>query len=930
MIKCVCAVILCLSGFHPLWGQLFTNIGPENEIWHQDNSIDFGSGVSLADVNNDGLDDITLLSAFNGVRLYLNSPNGFTYHELNINLPFELKQAVWIDVDNNGLRDLAVTSYGGPFKVFQNMGDLVLVDVTESTGITEENYLTYAQSWADYDRDGDVDLYISNYNANGFGDPEVENYLYSNDGDFTFTDVTSFAGIGNGSTETLAATWFDHNNDLWPDLMIANDRGYTPNALYLNNTDGTFTDISQSTGTHIFIDAMGLAIDDFSGDGNEDIYVTNNWGNRLHKSHNDMYVEANSLFDDNVDFLSWGASWLDYDNDGLLDLYVAVDYYLTEQNYNRMYRQETDGTFYKVPVGSSYLADQGHNYGTAVGDFNNDGYQDVSVVSSSPYNSKFWQNNLSTNNWLKCTLQGTVSNSDAVGSTIRCYSSQHHARQSVRCGESYLSQNSFTEFFGLGTDELVDSLIVLWPSGIVDKWFNIPVNQSLHLIEGESFIVSYSAQHPVRLCNNNIVHLDIENEGLVGVHWNVDYTGSTLSIIDPGAYVATFNDVWGNQFLSDTIFAFYPSQPNALWSLSQPLCSDDLANFQMLDSDDYTWELEGLSMVDSTSVELISGPNELVLSDGNGCQFSYDLQVVVPAPLQAEVQLNGTSCFGECDGHVVVNASGGTGALNWSIPNPEELFWCAGPHEIVITDANGCLLEVNFEIGQPEPIQILPTLTNPLCFGQGNGQIDIDVVGGTGSYQFNADFVIGQNLPAGMYTAIVIDGLGCIVEQSILLEEPDELTIEIAAMNDNEGQGVGGIHAVPQGGTPPYTYWWSNGAGNVATLNGLMAGQYMLQVVDANGCSVQEVVVLEDMINVEDFEAQFIQIYPNPASEYIQVSSTAVVYDLRVYDAQGKLLIDGLPGHGRIQCGAWATGCYMVLATTSQGNIQRKIMVNRD
>jgi ASPIC and UnbV/FG-GAP-like repeat/Secretion system C-terminal sorting domain/SprB repeat len=922
----VLMAILCLST--NLFSQAFTNIGPSHELWHQDLSPDFGSGVSLVDVNQDGWDDITLLRGGVGIRFYLNNHDGFDEVALNVNLPYDLKQACWVDIDNNGLRDLAITCYGGPFKVYQNTGDLNLVDVSTSTNIYEESYLTYAQSWADYDRDGDLDLYISNYNASEFGDPSIENFLYANNGDFTFTDVTAVAGVGNGSTETLAATWFDHNNDMWPDLMIANDRGYTPNALYLNNTDGTFTEISQATNTHIFIDAMGLAIDDFSGDDHDDIYVTNNWGNRLHKSTGGAYMEANTLFDDNVDFLSWGASWLDYDCDGLLDLYVAVDYYLTQENYSRIYRQETDGTFYKVPTGSYLLEDQGHCYGSAIGDFNNDGRQDISVVSSPPYYTRFWQNNILENNWLKCSLLGTVSNRDAVGSTIRCYSQNHQSRQVVRCGESYLSQNSFTEFFGVGSDELVDSLIVQWPSGLVDKWYNIPVNQSLSLVEGQGISLVYSAEHPVRLCNNAVVQLAIENEDLINVHWNVDYTGPVLYMNEPGAYVAAFEDSYGNLFLSDTVFAAYASAPTALWQYDVPLCADESGLFQMLDSDNYEWHIDGVTGADSTSIALANGQNELILFDINGCSFTYNVDVAIPQPLAVNMQITSATCYGQCDGHINISASGGTGNYTWSSPNPNTLFWCAGDHELTVTDENGCTKEIEFTMGQPQPIVIQPIITEPSCFGDTNGLIDLDISGGTGSYQIFADFLIGEEISAGNYTIIVEDAAGCLMEQSIVLNQPQPLTVEAVVVNDIEGQGLGGIAVAPGGGNAPFTYWWSNGAGNTSVVNGLFTGSYTVQVIDANGCSEMQTFVINNSTGVEDSPDERWMIYPNPANDFFQYPMDPSITKVTIYDMYGKSVLLEWPQDGQVNCQEWARGCYTIVFNMGESTLLQRLLLN--
>jgi hypothetical protein len=479
----------------------------------------------------------------------------------------------------------------------------------------------------------------------------------------------------------------------------------------------------------------------------------------------------------------------------------------------------------------------------------------------------------------------------------------------------------------MGTDALVDSLIVVWPSGMIDKWYNIPVNQTLSLVEGQGFALQYSTDHPIRLCNNQEVAFAIENHGLVGLEWNEEDFEDVLYIDEPGEYIAMFSDSLGNQFLSDTIFAGYAVAPEAFWQLDIPVCADENAIFQMLQVEDYSWEIDGVSYEDSIVIDMQEGESVLQLYDANGCSFFYSIDVELPDPLEVELELDGVACNGSCSVQIELEVEGGTAPYTWNVPNPDAMFWCPGPHNLLLSDAHGCTKSVSFVIPEPTPIQIVTSVSMPSCYGEEDGMIEVDLIGGTGTLEFSADFEVGQLLGAGIYTAAVEDELGCSVEATIQVSQPEMLFANIDVVQDLDGMGVGTATVTPAGGTPPYSYWWSNGSGNFNASIGLFAGTYMVQVTDANGCSDAFSFDVDNGSGVDMNESSALRIYPNPVNDKLFVMSDKHIMDLQMYDAQGMRVMLEKSSDSMLDCSHLAAGVYTLIAHTSDGFIRHRVVV---
>jgi len=392
-------------------------------------------------------------------------------------------------LDNDGDNDLFVTRVDAANKLYNNDGNFNFTDVSGSAGIPTTVLYTYGASFGDYDNDGDLDLFLSNKD-----DAKViPNQLYQNNGNGTFTDVSLTAGISSVGHLSFCSAFFDYNNDAFLDIYISNDRFVNTNILYKNNGNGTFTDVSLSSGAGVAANAMSTTIADYDYDGFLDIYVTNTTeGNHLLKNNgNGTFTDVATATGTIFNSIGWGANFFDADNDTDLDLYVCsmINDPASSLVTTGFYQCDT-GYSYTTPTAAGFVNDTFTSFSNAIGDINNDGYQDFVVVNQAPENHALWRSTGGTNNWLKVKLNGTTSNKAGIGSRIKTTINGAIMYRYVLCGEAFLGQNSATELFGLGTATTIDMLEIFWPSGITDTYTNVTANQLLTITEGSTLVIN--------------------------------------------------------------------------------------------------------------------------------------------------------------------------------------------------------------------------------------------------------------------------------------------------------------------------------------------------------------------------------------------------------------------------------------------------------
>ncbi len=453
----------------------FINVTADHNINFGYGIGEYAGGVSFADFNNDGFDDLTFASAFNeDVYFFLNLNGQFQQIPPLVDNEDETKQILWIDYDNDGDKDLFITGYAAPNRLYRNDGDFNLVDVTEESGLPIEYAQSFGAAFGDIDNDGWLDLFICNR------DPSFHNRLYRNLGDGTFEDVTLTHGIGDMHKASLSVAFIDYNADGWQDIYIAEDKYNFRNTMYRNLGDGTFVDASVFSGADIAIDAMNIAWGDYDNDQDFDIYVTNTaQGNVLLRNNGSgIFMEATQEAGVGFYYIGWGANFFDYENDTDLDIYVCTD--VPQNTFNPLYINNGEGVF----AIDTLLADTTKSYANAIGDFDNDGRPDIAVNNSFPDRFSLWENNDTlNNNWIKIDLEGTVSNRDGIGSLIEVFiGDQKYIRYKVN-GIAFLGQNSDTELIGLGNAAMIDSIAIHWLSGTIDRVYAIEANQKITIVE---------------------------------------------------------------------------------------------------------------------------------------------------------------------------------------------------------------------------------------------------------------------------------------------------------------------------------------------------------------------------------------------------------------------------------------------------------------
>lgn len=455
------------------------------------NNTGFNRSVAVVDYNNDGWEDLYFTRIGKSNVLYRNNGDG-SFSDVSqlagIDVAGDSGASVWGDLDNDGWVDLVLGNRDIPSQVFRNNGDGTFQDVTQMVGI--EN-IAKVQSvlLADVNNDGWLDVYWANLGT--------QNAMYLNQGDGTFLDVTQVSGTTDTQLN-MGAVFFDYENDGDQDLYLSHDANQA-NILYQNDGKGQFMDVSVAAGVAYEGQGMGVDAADFNNDGYLDLYITNLYENTLYLNNQDGTFTDVSEVAQVADLgMGWGTSWMDYDNDGWMDLYVCNETYFPVLGHfynNVMYRNLGDGTF-AISSQNSPLESPLGGYGMAHLDVNKDGQLDIVIANSSPVdgNQLLFNKLQNDHHWITLDLEGTVSNRDAIGAKACLYLGDLQLCDQVMAGTGYASQSSLRLHFGLGEAERIDSLIVQWPSGQKESFEDLVVDSYYQIIEANSITSSEGAR----------------------------------------------------------------------------------------------------------------------------------------------------------------------------------------------------------------------------------------------------------------------------------------------------------------------------------------------------------------------------------------------------------------------------------------------------
>jgi hypothetical protein len=538
-----------------------------------------GAGVSFVDFTGDYIDDLTFANFEGDLKFYQGTGAGFIPVDLNLpSHPYEAKMVLWGDIDNDGDRDLFVGYRLAPNRFYLNNGNAGFTEIASASGLDQYPSKSYGAAFGDYDTDGFLDLHISNYTS--ATDDVPFNEFYRNLGSLSlgntiFSDVAEEEGVTEFGIQSFQSMWVDFNEDDLLDLHIIRDRTIYANQFYEQQPPNALTSFEESAsdfGLDIMINCMSGSVADVDHNGYQDIYLTafaadGNW--LLLNDEGDFSIEHPDLdFTPNdsvqVNDVCWGANWLDVDNNGYEDLHVATGFsvFTNYPEVMSVYTDHPDRLFYNdggafTSAGSDFSDNNVLSFATAVGDFNMDGFPDLVSNRVGQY-AQMLQGTPNENHWIKVTTEGTVSNYDGIGAKIYVWAGgemQYHVRFA---GESYLGQNSAWEHFGLGSATAIDSVVVAWPSGIVNALYDVALDEHIVVIEDGGFFYPFTADCPEpclgctyeEACNYNDVAM--EDDG------SCDFSCHT----DPG--MCGFGTVWDAELLLCVLLPTDDPCPNDL------------------------------------------------------------------------------------------------------------------------------------------------------------------------------------------------------------------------------------------------------------------------------------------------------------------------------------------------------------------------------
>jgi len=450
----------------------FTDLTSQTGVGHPG----YGVGCAVADYDNDGYQDLYVTNYGPNVLYHNNGDGTFTdvTQKAGVGDPLWSTSCAFLDYDNDGDVDLYVVNY-------------LEFSVETSTWWEVNGVRTYCSP---------PDQFAGSV---FHGEPDT---LYRNNGDGTFTEITKEAKIsciGVG----LAVAVGDYNNDGYADIYVANDM--EQHYLFKNNGDGTFTDVTLFTGTGYSEDGvpgsgMGAAFGDYDNDGDFDLVVSNAANMPTIFYHNDgngFFTDvsfASGIGQKTLSYFKWTNEFIDYDNDGFQDLFIAnghlqdnIELFLdsTYPQQNQLFHNRGDGTFSDVSseAGPGMLLKKSSR-GVAFGDYDNDGDTDIFISNSNQTVDLLRNDGGNQNNWLMIKTIGVKSNRDGIGTRIKVISGSLSQTKEVKSGSGYLSQSDLRVLFGLGTHTKADLVELRWPSGLVERIRDVKAGQIITVTEG--------------------------------------------------------------------------------------------------------------------------------------------------------------------------------------------------------------------------------------------------------------------------------------------------------------------------------------------------------------------------------------------------------------------------------------------------------------
>ncbi len=627
-----------------------------------------GCSVTVVDVNNDGLDDILKMDQSHVLILELQNTNG-TYQHFNLGtVP---GGTVWgmaaADVDHNGWKDVVTGSgYAELVKLFYNAG-VVTATMTQLTG----NYFVQNVLFGDFNNDGWVDLEVND-------DNDYAKIYQNNAGTLTATQSLITTNINPGLTYggdpydsgNYGSVWTDFDGDGDLDLYICHCRQSTNSntdvrrrdRLFVNNGSNVFTEAAQAHGFEVtdFKQTWTTSFGDMDNDGDMDVVMTNHGeASQILQNNGGMFTDVTAGSGFTVNFDAIESMVEDFDNDGWLDILVTGPNWV-------MYRNNHDGTYTQTPgvfAGTNFLS-------FGAGDLNHDGKIDVFASYGNVYNSPtstddvLYLNSINNgNHFITFSLTGTVSNPDAIGAKVTIYGPWGKQEREVRAGESYGNAYSMQCHFGIGTNTIVDSARIDWPSHQFTNHFtNLAADQFVSVIEGQCNITGNTISGQTVLCTGQTTTLTAAN-GFSSYLWSDASAAQSLTVSTTGTYNVTVTNGSGCTNISPTLtITLNPNETPVVSSSGSATACAGTLTLSSTPAASYSWTGPGGFTATTQSVmPMISGNYSVSIVGVCGNFSSTPTTVnVLPAPMPT-----GTGANSSVPASLTLTAAGSGGALSW-------------------------------------------------------------------------------------------------------------------------------------------------------------------------------------------------------------------------------------------------------------------------
>lgn len=726
-----------------------------------------GCGMSMADFNLDGLPDLTLANSNGTVLAYAQEDNG-EFSLVHIIEGTEQAQGVaWFDADGDDDLDLMVTRRFARIQLFMRSEETLVEEAPDRGFPANVDWECRGLSIADYDQDGDLDVYVCMYHDGTTG--LSPNLLFANDGSGFFTDVTEAAGVGNGIQHTFQAIWFDYDLDGDLDLWVINDRDVYPNALYQNQGNGTFIDVAPDLNAAQAIFGMTATVGDYDNDGEMELFCTNieNEPNLMLDRNGPLYQSVGALLGVDGMQYSWGACWVDADGDMWSDLMVGTYRFPNTLPYDNYYYQNSENGQVFSDETAAWPNEQTQLYCVGVMDVNQDLAPDVIGFGNMPFlqvlKNTTAEEELAPGR-LSVRLCATETNRWAIGALIEVHAGGQTQTQFVSNGSDFMTQQADAHYFGLADVAIVDSVVVKWPDGMREVWMNVEPNTELMLIQKST---TAALGISGALCDEGAIQVTVPFEAPIQL-WNGDpFDGTVIEVTEPGEYVLTSQWMGGLFEWTETLVV--EEEPAHVFTVewSAPSCAGEAGLLAWTAEAGLEVEFGGL-LWPSSEINVPFPADSLVVvttDTVSGCVETHQFVLPEPPVLGLYLDYSPAPCHDDV-AQIEGAGYGGTPPylLNWNGADQSDLQ--PGFLSMSLTDAQGCVVDSVMEIVIPDPLDMSATVINEDVGG--DASISLSISGGTPPYNvlWNTGAIgdtVLSNLTEGLYSWVVEDANGCLL-----------------------------------------------------------------------------------------------------------------------------------------------------------------------